>query len=195
MSSLKLLARKSSGCSAHLPLLGAFSAGALVTGLASVLLSLCSANPEKVDFEFSMRGIVTPRQENKTLDIFVRWRYFPRDDQCPFSPTDNNCIQYQLWTRSLILNLTLHPSAALPINAEWERVNLALCRAIWAQYSYGIQALSTSLHVNGDGRSAAERKGGLMPYEPGAHGSTCTLGPDTFPPIAFVNELPNLGPY
>ena len=94
--------------------------------------------------------------------------------------------------RSLILNYTLIPTPQLPIGAEWERVNLAICRAIWAKYE-NIAALSTALHVNGDGRSAAQRGG--MPYEPGAHGTTCTMGPDNFAPIAFANELPNLGPY
>jgi len=80
------------------------------------------------------------------------------------------------------------------MDSEWERVNLALCRAIWSKYD-NILALSTSLHVNGDGRDAAHRRGGIMPYEPGAHGTTCTRGPQSFAPISFVNTLPNLGPY
>ena len=127
-------------------------------------------------------------------------------------------IQYQLWARSLILNHTLHATPGLPLGSEWERVNLAMypccgltlqpyslslpflsscpcvdsCRAIWAKYD-NLDALSTSLHVNGDGRSAAIR--GEMPYEPGAHGTTCTLGQADFAPISFANSLPNLGPY
>ena len=98
--------------------------------------------------------------------------------------------------RDLILNTTMHAQPGLPLDSEWERVNLALCRGIWSRYTSLIAMLSTSVHVNGDGRSAAER--GEMPYEPGAHSSTCTIGPrdgrSDFAPLAVRNELPNLGP-
>ena len=30
-----------------------------------------------------------------------------------------------------------------------------------------------------------------MPYEPGAHGTTCTIGPESFAPISFYNQLPD----
>ena len=164
-----------------------------VTGNRLLYSPAMSDAPEKVDFEFSIKGLFTPRQENKSMNVYVRWRYKPLADRCPFSPTNENCIQYQLWTRSLILNLTMHETPELPLGSEWERVNLAICRAIWAKYEVGILALSTSVHVNGDGRSAEER--GKMPYEPGAHGSTCTIGPDVFQPLTERNLLPNLGPY
>ena len=49
-----------------------------------------------VDFGFSVRGIQTPRQENKTLNVYVRFRYEPWTDRCPYSKTDNTCIQYQV---------------------------------------------------------------------------------------------------
>ena len=134
--------------------------------------------------------------------------------------------------REYILNKTTMPTPELPIETEWERVNLAICHGLWGTYP-NIAALSTSLQVNGDvspvlsglpprptslppappgllrasphsdpprrscpthtfpdrltvrtpcvaftqGRSAAER--GPMPYEPGAHGTTCTIGPDS----------------
>jgi hypothetical protein len=185
--------RSETPCWGWLPLAVAFALGAAAASCVSLANSQSGEQDPLVDFEFSLRGIQTPRQFNKTLDVFVRWRYKPLDNQCPFSPTDNNCIQYQLWTRSLILNITLRATEQLPLGAEWERVNLALCRQIWAQYSASLVALSTSLHVNGDGRSAAAR--GIMPYEPGQHGSTCTMGPESFSPIAFKNALPNLGPY
>ena len=81
------------------------------------------------------------------------------------------------------------------LGAEWERVNLALCRAIYAG-AYGptaqpIAAVSTLLQVNGDGRPYAER-GPTMPFEPDAHGTTCTIGADgTFSPVEFYNRLPD----
>ena len=150
-----------------------------------------STDKTYVDFSFQMMGLNTTRQNNKTLDIFVKFRYAGDQQHCPFSPTDNTCIQYQLFMRSLILNLTLSATPELPMESEWERVNLAICRGIWAEYPTIISSLSTSLHVNGDGRSNA----GLF-WEPGAHGTTCTIGPEgtSFAPIAFANRLPSLGP-
>ena len=177
-------------------LFGAFVLGVVcASAFYPFFLSLghSSSSDERVDFEFSVLGINTPRQDNKTLNVFVRWRYRPSSTQCPFSATDNTCIQYQLWMRSRILDITLHDFSELGVMAEWERVNLAICRAIWKEYPGQLEALSTSLHVNGDGRSAYER--GAMPYEPGAHGTTCTIGDDQFAPISFYNRLPNLGPY
>lgn len=95
---------------------------------------------------------------------------------------------------SYVMNTALNGTSELPLEAEWERVALVLCRGIWDRWATRaglISALSTSVHVNGDGRSAAER--GVMPYEPGAHGATCTIGPDNFAPIAIENRLPNYG--
>ena len=176
--------------------------GALVT---SVLQHApAGGNPvtevqETVEFAFQVLGIVTPRQNNKTANVFVRFRYSNDEKYCPFSSTDNNCVQYQTFMRSTILNITMVPTQTLPIEAEWERVNLAICRALWGTYPRkypNIVALSTNFHVNGDGRSAAQR--GIMPYEPGAHGTTCTIGPEGmisgFEPVHFYNRLPNLGP-
>ena len=95
--------------------------------------------------------------------------------------------------RTLILNHTMHPTPEVPLMAEWEVVNLAICRGLWGVYP-NIVALSTSLHVNGDGRPSAER--GIMPYEPGAHGTTCTFGTaDGFAPLNFYNRLPSYGGY
>lgn len=151
------------------------------------------APAEKVDFEFQILGIHTPRQFGKTLNVFVRFRYASDARYCPFSPTDNLCPQYQLFMRDAILNLTTHPTPELPMPAEWERVNLAMCRTLWGVYP-NVVALSTALHVNGDGRNASAR--GDMPYEPGAHGTTCTIGGDAgWTPIQYFNRLPNLGPY
>ena len=80
-------------------------------------------------------------------------------------------------------------------HAEWERVALTICRGLWNQLQRNarglISALSASVHVSGDSRSATSR--GRMPYEPGAHSATCTIGPDDFAPITFPNGLPNLG--
>ena len=87
----------------------------------------------------------------------------------------------------MILRTLMEASDELPLAAEWERVNVHLCRAIWN--AYPLAAISVSLHVNGDGRP------GAVPYEPGAHGATCTIGPNNYPPIDFYNRLPNLGPY
>ena len=56
-------------------------------------------------------------------------------EQCPFSAVDNNCIQYQRGMRELALNLTRDGTDGTfypELGAEWERVNLALCRAIYA---------------------------------------------------------------
>jgi len=78
----------------------------------------------------------------------------------------------------------------LPADAEWERVNLALCEKLWSGWSTLLSAVSTAIHVNGDGRSAAERRG--APYEPGAHGTVCTIG-QGLAPIQLPNRLPNYG--
>ena len=140
-----------------------------------------------VDFSFQVLGVESPRQENKTLNTFVRLRY-PRDETiCPYHPTRNDCYQYQNEMRTIILRTLMEASDELPLAAEWERVNVHLCRAIWN--AYPLAAISVSLHVNGDGRH------GAVPYEPGAHGATCTIGPNNYPPIDFYNRLPNLGPY
>ena len=144
----------------------------------------------KVDFEFQIKGINTTRQLNKTMDVYVRWRYKPGTNKCPWSPTDNTCIQYQLGIHAGILDLALRGRSGLELTAEWERVNLAICEGIWGNWSTLLSALSTAVHVNGDGRSAAER--GPQPYEPGAHGSVCTIGTG-IQPVELPNHLPNYG--
>eukprot|EP00966_Prymnesium_polylepis_P205756 4767820-Prymnesium_polylepis.1 len=146
----------------------------------------------KVDFTFQILGLDTPRQLKKTMDVFVRLRYPEDSAHCPFSPTDNDCIQYQLKMRQLILNITLRPEPwNVPMGAEWERVTLALCRSIYDEFD--VAAVSTLVQVNGDGRNATERGG--APYEPGAHSATCTIGPPDFAPIDRYNHLPNFGGY
>ena len=191
-----------------------FGAG---TGLGAALTYRAGgAVSAKVDFTFQILNMQTPRQENKTMNVrrptrsrraslaveserltsppqvFVRLRYPEDQSHCPFSPTDNTCIQYQLKMRQLILDVALRPTPALPMDAEWERVTLALCRGIF-DGGFPIIAVSTLVQVNGDGRDAAER--GPAPYEPGAHSATCTIGPSDFLPIDRFNYLPNLGPY
>ena len=74
---------------------------------------------------------------------------------------------------------------------QQERVNLALCRALWSKWSARLSAVSTAVHVNGDGRDAARR--GDAPYEPGAHGTVCTIGDEGLAPIELPNRLPNYG--
>ena len=122
--------------------------------------------------------------------MFVRFKYESDPRYCPFSPTDELCPQYQEYMRSAILNTTLRAAPELPLGSEWEKVNLHICRSLWGVYP-NVVALTTSLHVNGDGRNATAR--GPAPYEPGAHGTTCTIG--EIEPIHFYNRLPNLGPY
>jgi hypothetical protein len=117
----------------------------------------------------------------------------PHLPPCSALGLHSHCVQYQLSMRDLILDKVLHATPELPIDSEWERVNLAICRGLWALPYPEIIALTSSLHVNGDGRSAAERRG--APYEPGAHGSTCTIGPNSYEPIDFYNRAGNLGPY
>ena len=148
---------------------------------------------ENVDFSFQIMGIQTPRQGGKIANVFVRFRYNTDPAHCPYSSTDNVCIQYQYYMRSTILNIVMNQTEDLPLPAEWERVNLAICRNLYAKYP-NVVALSTAFHVNGDGRPADER--GSMPWEPGAHGSTCTIGPTGlhYEPIHYLNHLPNLGP-
>lgn len=41
-----------------------------------------------VDFHFQLEGIATPRQENKTANVYVRFRYRTDSSKCPFSETD-----------------------------------------------------------------------------------------------------------
>ena len=163
---------------------------------APLLAGRAAAEPE-VDFHFQMLNISTPRQGGKSLNLFIKFRYPHSAEQCPFSTVDNNCIQYQRGMRELALNLTRDGTDGTfypELGAEWERVNLALCRAIYAG-AYGptaqpIAAVSTLLQVNGDGRPYAER-GPTMPFEPDAHGTTCTIG--DIPPVQRPNHLPNLG--
>ena len=142
----------------------------------------------RVDFTFQLLGLPSPRQGNKTMNVFVRLRYPEDTARCPFSPTDNTCIQYQLEMRQLILNVTLRPTPSLPMESEWERVALAMCRGI--HDNFAVAGVSTLIQVNGDGRNSS-----LPFYEPGAHSATCTIGPPDFKPVDFYNYLPNLGPY
>lgn len=176
-------------------LLLAFAAGVIASSsLTSIPEFVGSSEPspvEKVDFHFQILGIETPRQSNKTLNVFVRFRYRQNSSHCPYSTTDNLCIQYQQDIHSAILSIANQPTPELPVDTEWERVNLAICRYIFNRWKSLIVGVSTAIHVNGDGRSAAER--GTMPYEPGAHGSTCTIGPPDFSPVEFYNRLPNYG--
>ena len=165
-------------------LLGVWAANLGAAGQPS---SRAAVGQEKVDFSFQILGINTTRQLNKTMDVFVRWRY-PHNSDCPWSGMDN-CIQYQKKMHSTILDIATRPTPDLPLAAEWERVNLAICRRIWSGFSDQIAALTTTTHVNGDGRSAAAR--GRQPYEPGAHGSTCTIG--DIEPLFIPNRLQNLG--
>ena len=171
----------------------AFALGA-ATATAALLSSIGyaairgKAVTENVDFSFQIMGIQTPRQGGKAANVFVRFRYEPNEHLCPFSATDNVCPQYQHFMRSAILNITMNPTPELLEDAEWERVNLAICRTLWDKYS-NVVALSTSFHVNGDGRNTTERGG--MPYEPGAHGSTCTISPDglRYEPIQYAQKI------
>ena len=141
-----------------LPIVG-FALGA-VFGITAALSGMAFRAVDEdplIDFEFQILGINTTRQDNKTLDVYVRWRYRPGSDHCPFSPTDNTCIQYQKDMHSMILNLTTQGTPELPLGAEWELVTLAICTQIWGGWKSLISAVSTAVHVNGDGRSAEER--------------------------------------
>mmetsp|Transcript_8187 Transcript_8187/g.21413 ORF Transcript_8187/g.21413 Transcript_8187/m.21413 type:complete len:205 (-) Transcript_8187:276-890(-) len=148
-----------------------------------------SAVSTSIDFSFQILGVNSTRQEGKMLDAYVSWRYTENIDHCPFHPTDNTCIQYQYDVHTLIVNQTSNGTPEVEENAEWERLVLFLCREIWQSNQPIIAGVSVALHVNGDGRSDVER--GIMPYEPGAHGATCTIG--DIPPISTPNRLFNLG--
>eukprot|EP00325_Prymnesiales_sp_UTEX-LB-985_P027469 CAMPEP_0174739972 /NCGR_PEP_ID=MMETSP1094-20130205/72493_1 /TAXON_ID=156173 /ORGANISM="Chrysochromulina brevifilum, Strain UTEX LB 985" /LENGTH=203 /DNA_ID=CAMNT_0015943599 /DNA_START=26 /DNA_END=637 /DNA_ORIENTATION=+ len=164
-----------------------FALGAVIATLVAVGISSrdirAPAVREVVDFHFQMLNISSPRQNDKLLNIFVKWRYPSGTDRCPFNPTDNNCIQYQLIPMEYIRNVTQQAQPGLPLGAEWERVVLHLCR--YLMDNYVIIAVSVLLQVNGDGRSWVQA------YEPGAHGSTCTIGPPEFAPIEKWNPLPD----
>ena len=158
----------------------------LAVGFGAVALS----NPDSdshvrtvVDFHFQMLNISTPRQADKLMNIFVKWRYPPGTDRCPFHPTDNHCIQYQHAPMEWIRNVTQSEQEGLVLGAEWERVALLICRHLYDHYT--VAAVSVLVQVNGDGRSWVEA------YEPGAHGSTCTIGPSDFLPIERPNTLPS----
>ena len=138
---------------------------------------------ENVDFHFQMLNISTPRQSDKLMNVFVKWRYPPSTAHCPFHPTDNTCIQYQHAPMDFIRNVTQVAQPGLPLGAEWERVALFMCRHLYS--SYLIAAVSVLVQVNGDGRTWVEA------YEPGAHGSTCTIGPPNFQPIELWNPQPD----
>ena len=97
----------------------------LAVGFGAVALS----NPDSdshvrtvVDFHFQMLNISTPRQADKLMNIFVKWRYPPGTDRCPFHPTDNHCIQYQHAPMEWIRNVTQSEQEGLVLGAEWERV-------------------------------------------------------------------------
>ena len=192
-------ASRSGGAAPHagslLPLV-TFLVGALL-GLAPFLSqqlgtgNLLRATDARVEFYFHMLNMTTMRQGNKSMDVYVRFRYPQGDAYCPFSPnqTTGTCIQYQEGMRSLIMATALDGTPELPLMTEWEHVALALCRGLYS--GYRISAVSVAVHVSGDGRPGAERQG--APYEPNAHGSTCTLGDLDFAPVDFFNRRPNLG--
>ena len=104
-----------------------------------------------VDFHFQMLNISTPRQNDKFLNVFVKWRYPSDADRCPFHPTDNDCIQYQRSPMNFVRNVTQFEQPGLPLGSEWERVALFICRHLYASYS--LVAVSVLVQVNGDGRS------------------------------------------
>lgn len=130
--------------------------------------SAASTSVTRVDFSFQVLNVSTPRQLNKTLNVFVKFRYAHDTSRCPFHPTDNTCPQYQLFMREYILNKTTMPTPELPIETEWERVNLAICHGLWGTYP-NIAALSTSLQVNGDVSPALWVA--ASPYQPSSRSS------------------------
>ena len=153
------------------------------TAMVEAMRLTADAAQEHVDFHFQMLNISTPRQHDKLMNVFVKWRYPPSDAHCPFHPTDNTCIQYQHAPMDFIRNVTQVAQPGLPLGAEWERVALFMCRHLYSTYL--IDAVSVLVQVNGDGRSWVEA------YEPGAHGSTCTIGPKNFQPIELWNPQPD----
>ena len=136
-----------------------------------------------MDFHFQMLNISTPRQHDKLMNIFIKWRYPDRADLCPYDPVDNNCIQYQNLVLPWVRNVTQYAQPGLPLGAEWERVALFICRHLKATYI--ISAVSVLVQVNGDGRDWVKA------YEPSAHGATCTIGPPEFAPLVRANPLPD----
>ena len=164
----------------------AFGAGlGLAVSSSALLLAQAprSSVQTNVDFHFQMLNISTPRQHDKLMNIFVKWRYPDGADRCPYSPIDNNCIQYQNLVLPWLRNVTQFEQPGLPLGAEWERVALHICRHLYS--TYVVSAVSVLVQVNGDGRDWVEA------YEPSAHGATCTIGPPEFPPLVRANPLPD----
>ena len=91
--------------------------------------------------------------------------------------------------RDVVRAVIYEPQPGLPLDSEWERVALTLCRRLWAGWSSKFDALSAAVQVSGDGRPDA------FVWEPDPHGATCTMGSDApFAPVAYRNRIPALGP-
>ena len=162
---------------------------AIAVAVPNLFIASCSSwgrENIRVDFLFQDLDIVSPRQGGKTMNVFVSWRYPKHLDRCPFNPNNDLCIQYQKNIRTHILAVLA--GSSLPLDSEWEQVVLELCRYIYSHFE--VSALSVQLQVNGDSRSAEER--GDKPFEPGAHGATCTIGAADFVPLRHFNRLPDL---
>jgi len=183
-----LLARKA--CAAMLFLAGTVFGVCVASFDLPLQLGIVSTKPAAeppsptLDFAFQMVNVPTTRHENKMLNLFVKVRY--SSDPDAFLSKD-----YEKAARSF-LQKTLQPSADLGANAEWERVNTALCQGIWKMWSPTISDLSIQLQVNGAGDGEVDGGHG----QPVAPSTTCTMSATAWPKPVFgaldhYNRLPS----
>ena len=134
----------------------------IVLAALAALLGGCvsPADPSPVvrqEFEFQILGLETPRQQGRTLDVFVRYRYPPE------LPTTGYPDYREI--RSEVLEfLRVRPEE--PADEYWEVLNRDLVRHLVA--TFPLEAATTAIEVRPDPNPKLE--------EPGWHGSIATIG-------------------
>jgi len=112
---------------------------------------------ERRDFTFQVIGYKTPNQGGQVLNMYFHYRY---DDGIATSDIPN-----YVDLRDQALNYL--DTVDLSQNPYWETLNQTICDDLHAKFP--IQAISCQLQAYPDDRPG-------LPYEPGYHGSTDTIG-------------------
>ena len=122
----------------------------------------------KRDFLFQIVGYETLNQGGQKMNLYFHYRY-AEGTAAEDIPSDSD-LRGQVVDFMREVDTTDEP--------YWETVDLQLCTAL--KKNYPIEAISCQLQVD-----PADRKG--LPYEPGYHGSTTTIG--DIEPLMYAGPL------
>jgi len=108
------------------------------------------------DFSLTVGYYNTSRQYGKCINIIVNYRYISTNIALDYKPIRQRALYYA------------EPTQELPIDAQWEYINLAFVNEIMSTYKESIVAMTSQFQVMSQNSSVID--------EPGNHGSTITQG-------------------